>query len=229
MEKHVKLTDNLYAYVWDGNDNNCNTYLFANVLQDNKHIIIDPGHVITPYLREPAYDILVKKINQDELKTDDIGIVLLTHAHPDHFESAQKIKQNNHSLIAMYQTEEQIYQIFGGGKIDLPLKEGELRLDNSVKEKLEIIHTPGHSPGHISLFWPDKKALAVGDVIFYHNTGRVDLPGGDPRLLKESIDKLSKLDVEYLLCGHPYDNPGVIQGKAAVRENFEFLKANIWF
>lgn len=225
----MKLTDNLYAYVWDGNDNNCNTYLFSDVLQENKHIIIDPGHLITPYLREPAYDRLVNRINQDGLKIDDIGIVLLTHAHPDHFESAKKFKQINQSLVAMYQTEESIYQMFGGGKIDLPLKEGEFELDDRVKEKLEIIHTPGHSPGHIAVFWPAKKALAVGDVIFYHNTGRVDLPGGDPQQLKNSIDMLSKLDVEYLLCGHPYDNPGVIQGKDAIKENFAFLKANIWF
>jgi glyoxylase-like metal-dependent hydrolase (beta-lactamase superfamily II) len=225
----MKLTDNLYAYVWDGNDNNCNTYLFAGVLQDNKHIIIDPGHMITPYLREPAYDRLVNKINQDGLKIDDIGIVLLTHAHPDHFESAKKFKQNTQCLVAMYQDEEKIYQMFGGDKIDVPLKEGEFKLDERVQEKLEIIHTPGHSPGHISVFWPAKKALAVGDVIFYHNTGRVDLPGGDPQLLKDSIDRLSRLDVEYLLCGHPYDNPGVIRGREAIKENFAFLKANIWF
>lgn len=225
----MKLTDNLYAYVWEGNDNNCNSYIFANVLQGNKHIIIDPGHIITPYLREPAYDMLVKRINQDGLTTDDIGVVLLTHAHPDHFESAKKFKAESKSLIAMYSTEEKIFQMFGGSKVDLSLKQGELRPKDGFQENLEIIHTPGHSPGHISVYWPAKKALAVGDVIFYHNTGRVDLPGGDPEQLKSSIEQLSKLDVEYLLCGHPYDNPGVIHGKAAIKENFDFLKANIWF
>jgi hydroxyacylglutathione hydrolase len=225
----MKLTDNLYAYVWEGNDNNCNSYIFANVLQGNKHLIIDPGHVITPYLREPAYDILVKNINQDGLKTEDVGMVLLTHAHPDHFESAKKFKAEYGSRIAVFSAEEKILQMFGGGKADLSLKVGELKPEDGFQEKLEIIHTPGHSPGHISVYWPDRKALAVGDVIFYHNTGRVDLPGGDPAQLKKSIEELSKLDVEYLLCGHPYDNPGVIRGKSAVQENFAFLQANIWF
>jgi hydroxyacylglutathione hydrolase len=229
METSMKLTDNLYAYVWEGNDNNCNTYLFANVLSGNKHILIDPGHIITPYFHEPAYDMLVKKITQDGLKTGDIGLIVLTHAHPDHFESAKKFKETTKCLIAMYEADEEIFQMFGGGKVDLPLQEGELKLDNKVQEKLEIIHTPGHSPGHISIYWPAKNALAVGDVIFYRNTGRVDLPGGDPQLLKASLDKLSKLDVEYLLCGHPYDHPGVIQGKDAVRKNFEIVKENIWF
>ena len=225
----MKLTDNLYAYVWEGNDNNCNTYLFGNVLTNNKHIIIDPGHIITPYLREPAYEILIKKIIKDGLNAEDIGLVIITHAHPDHMESSKKFKENSKALVAMHKTDEDLYQMFGGGKVDLYLEEGELKVNNLIQANLEVYLTPGHLPGHVSIYWPSKKALAVGDVIFYHNTGRVDLPGGDPELLKKSIDKLSKLDVEYLLCGHPYGNSGVIQGKDAVRKNFEFVKRNISF
>ena len=52
----MKLTDSLYAYVWKGNDNNCNTYIFGGVLNGGKHLIIDPGHIVTPYLREPAFE-----------------------------------------------------------------------------------------------------------------------------------------------------------------------------
>jgi hydroxyacylglutathione hydrolase len=225
----MKLTENLFAYVWKGNDNNCNTYLFANVLSGNKHIIIDPGHVVTPFFREPAYDMLIEEISRDGLKSEDIGLVFLTHAHPDHVESAGKFKNQSRALIAIHEDDGPTYKMFGGSKIDVYLQEGELKLDNQVQTKLEVIKTPGHSPGHVALYWPSKKALAVGDVIFFHNTGRVDLPGGDPSLLKDSIDRLAKLDVEYLLCGHPYENPGVIQGKSAVKANFEFVKSNIWF
>jgi hydroxyacylglutathione hydrolase len=225
----MKLTENLFAYVWKGNDNNCNTFLFANVLIGSKHIIVDPGHVVTPFFREPAYEMLIKEIGKDGLKIEDIGLVFLTHAHPDHVESAEKFKSKSLALIAIHKDDEPTYKMFGGGKVDHYLEEGELKLDNRIQAKLEVYKTPGHSPGHVSLYWPDKKALAVGDVIFFHNTGRVDLPGGDPAVLKNSIDRLSKLDVEYLLCGHPYDNPGVIQGQQAVRENFNFVKSNIWF
>jgi hydroxyacylglutathione hydrolase len=225
----MKLTDDLFAYTWKGNDNNCNTYLFANVLKDNKHIIIDPGHIVTPYFHEPAFEILNKEIINDGLKADDIKVIVLTHAHPDHMEAAEKFKNNNQALIGLGKDDEPTYKMFGGGKVDFYLKEGELKIDQLVQSKLEIFSTPGHSPGEVSIYWPDKKALAVGDVIFYHNTGRVDLPGGDPGLLKNSIEKLSKLDVEYLLCGHPYDHPGVVRGKDAVRKNFEFVKMNIWF
>ena len=223
----MKLTGDLYAYVWKGNDNNCNSYIFANVLSDKKHILIDPGHIITPYLHEPAFEILVKAIVQDGLKIEDIGLIIFTHAHPDHIEAAKKFNEKCQALIALHKDDESVYRMFGGGKIDFYLEEGELKHDHLIREKLEIYHTPGHSIGEVSIYWPAKKALAVGDVIFYHNTGRVDLPGGDPNLLKSSIDMLSKLDVEYLLCGHPYGHPGVIQGKDEVQKNIEFVKEYI--
>jgi hydroxyacylglutathione hydrolase len=225
----MKLTENLYAYVWQGNDNNCNTFLFANVLDGKKHIIIDPGHATTPYFHEPAFEILNAEIAKDGLKSGDIGLVILTHAHPDHTESAAKFKNLSRALIAISKDDEPMYKMLGGSKVDLYLKEGYLKMEKPLISALEIYNTPGHSPGHISVYWPAQKALAVGDVIFFHNTGRVDLPGGDPGQLKGSIARLSKLDVEYLLCGHPYENPGVIRGKEAVKKNFEFVMDNIWF
>jgi hydroxyacylglutathione hydrolase len=224
----MKLAENLYAYSWKGNDNNCNTFLFSHILPAKKHILIDPGHIITPYLHEPAYDMLIGEIANDELKVEDIGLVLLTHAHPDHVESAKVFKQKYGALIAIHNDDATMYKRFGLGPVDIDLKEGELKLD-SFNTGIKVYRTPGHSPGEVSFYWPSKKALAVGDVIFFRNTGRVDLPGGDPSLLKTSIELLSQLDVEYLLCGHPYDHPGVIQGKEAVQKNFDFVKRNIWF
>jgi hydroxyacylglutathione hydrolase len=218
----MKLTDNLYAYVWQGNDNNCNSYLFANTL-GRRHILIDPGHIITPYLKEPGFDTLVKNIENDGLKVEDIGMVFITHAHPDHIEAARKFQEKNGAKIAVYKDEEPAFKMFKAGTANVILSEGLLKTDNLVTEKLQVIHTPGHSSGEMSLYWPAKKALAVGDVIFFRNTGRVDLPGGDPGLLKDSIQKMSKLDVEYLLCGHPYDHPGVIIGQDKVKQNFDFL------
>jgi hydroxyacylglutathione hydrolase len=225
----MKLAENLYAYVWKGNDNNCNTFLFANVWEGKKHAIIDPGHIVTPYLHEPAYDRLIKEIAKDGLKTEDIGLVLLTHAHPDHVEAAKKFKEKSGALIALHKDDSPMFNRFGLGPIDLDLEEGELKPDKVSQTGITVYRTPGHSPGEVSFYWPSKKALAVGDVIFFRNTGRVDLPGGDPFLLKNSIDRLSELDVDYLLCGHPYGHPGVIQGKEAIKQNFDFVKENIFF
>lgn len=54
---------------------------------------------------------------------------------------------------------------------------------------LEVLHTPGHSPGGISLLLkkPDKKALFTGDTLFFHGVGRTDFPGSDESLLFNSI------------------------------------------
>jgi hydroxyacylglutathione hydrolase len=219
----MKLTDNVYAYVWTGNDNNCNTYLFADVLAQHKHVLIDPGHVITPFLRELAYESLTKQIEADSLKLGDIGLIVLTHAHPDHVEGAAKFKEASGAKVAIHPEDEPGFRMFGGGKVDIQLTPGELELTPPTRLKLEVIHTPGHSPGEICLYLPQAKALAVGDVVFYRSTGRTDLPGGDQGLLKESIQKLAALDVKYLLCGHPYNHPGVIQGQKAIKANFDLI------
>ena len=224
----MKLVNNLYAYLWQGSDNNCNSYVFANILDNNRHVIIDPGHIITPYYREPAFDTLVKEMEGDGLEAAAIGLVILTHAHPDHCEAAKVIREKNRALVALHEADEEMYERFGE-KVDIYLEEGELVLGREDQIRLNIYHSPGHSPGHITIYWPEQKVLIAGDVIFYQGTGRVDLPGGSAKLLIQSIDRLSELEIEYLLCGHPYGHPGIIKGKEAVQENFDFVKRNIMF
>jgi glyoxylase-like metal-dependent hydrolase (beta-lactamase superfamily II) len=101
------------------------------------------------------------------------------------------------------------------------LREGALRVGDM---KFQIIHAPGHSPGSICLYWPQEKALFTGDVIFYQGIGRTDLPGGDGQALKESIRRLSKLDVEHLLSGHGE----IVSGAARVKRNFSEVE-RVWF
>ncbi len=221
----MKLNDNLFAYIWKGNDNNCNSFLFANAFEGNKHILIDPGHIVTPYLHENGYQRLIDEIKSDGLKSEDIGLIILTHAHPDHVESAAKFRSSFGIPIAIHKDEISTYKIFGGASpIDIKLGEGILNLSTPLKTQIEIIKVPGHSPGHVAVYWPSQKALAAGDVVFYQSMGRVDLPGGDERAMQASIEKLANLDLEYLFCGHPYMHPGVIQGKEAIKKNFDVLK-----
>jgi glyoxylase-like metal-dependent hydrolase (beta-lactamase superfamily II) len=104
---------------------------------------------------------------------------------------------------------------------DFFLAEGNLQVD---KLALEIIHTPGHSPGSVAIFWPEEEVLFTGDVLFAEGVGRTDLPGGNGHQLKESIVTLSKRDSTAVLPGH---GP-LIQGKADVRMNFKQLQ-QVWF
>jgi glyoxylase-like metal-dependent hydrolase (beta-lactamase superfamily II) len=101
---------------------------------------------------------------------------------------------------------------------DFYLKEGTLELDGL---ELTIIHTPGHSPGSVTLYWPAQKALFTGDLVFKEGVGRTDLPGGDGSLLKESIKGLMNLDVEWLLSGHGE----IIGGAEKVKKNFKDVES----
>jgi hydroxyacylglutathione hydrolase len=223
----MKLFENFYAYPWQGNDNNCNSYVFAGVLEGGKHVVIDPGHLITPSYRMPGLDRLLKAMDRDGLADTSIGLVILTHGHPDHSESAIALKSEYHSLVAMHEADEPAFSAIGG-KVDLFLKEGTMQLGSATPVVLQICHSPGHTPGHVTLYWPDRKALITGDCIFYRSTGRADLPGGDLLVLRNSIENLSTLDVEHLLCGHAYGHPGIISGREEVRDNFRYIK-NLFF
>jgi glyoxylase-like metal-dependent hydrolase (beta-lactamase superfamily II) len=219
----MKLFESFYAYPWQANDNNCNSYVFAGVLDGGKHVVVDPGHLVTPSYRISGLDRLLNAMDRDGLAGDAIGLVILTHSHPDHSESAIVLKKEYQSLVAMHEADEPAFSAIGG-KADLFLSEGTLQLGTAGRVVLRIYHSPGHTPGHVTLYWPDRKALITGDCIFYRSMGRADLPGGDFVLLRDSIERLSTLDIEHLLCGHAYGHPGIISGREEVQDNFRYIK-----
>ncbi len=80
-----------------------------------------------------------------------------------------------------------------------------LRDGDSIKTQdfsFHIISTPGHTPGSICLYDRNRKVLVSGDTLFADSNGRTDLPGGNPDAMKKSLQKLSKLEINYLLPGH---------------------------
>jgi glyoxylase-like metal-dependent hydrolase (beta-lactamase superfamily II) len=69
--------------------------------------------------------------------------------------------------------------------------------------RLQVLHTPGHTPGSVCLFSPDQGLLFSGDTLFAGGWGRVDLPGGSAEAMAESIVRLSRLaDSVRVLPGH---------------------------
>jgi hydroxyacylglutathione hydrolase len=233
----IKLKNTLYCYIWQGGGNNCNSCLFPNVLKGNKpHLIIDPGHVRNE-MGEPCFDLLTKSMEKDGFSANDIGLIINTHSHTDHCQANPVIVEKSNARIAMSREEEEFRHT--GGKIldsmfgikptqfitSLFLKEGNFTLDSDeLKIKLQMFLAPGHSPGSICIYVPDDKILITGDVIFYGSVGRTDFPGGNIQLLKESIDKLHELDIEYLVPGHFTGMDGVISGKSKVEQNFRMIQ-----
>ena len=68
----------------------------------------------------------------------------------------------------------------------------------------------------------------AGDLIFKGSTGRVDLPGGSAQTLKQSIERVAKLDIEYMLTGHQYGSEGIIEGKEQVSKNFDVIRHQVF-
>jgi hydroxyacylglutathione hydrolase len=218
----MKLDSDLYAYPWMSmQENNCNSFFIAGDVP----VLIDPGH-------QHLVKNLINQMEKDKNRFDDIRLIIATHVHPDHFEATQTFARAG-VLLALHPEEEKFMKETGGEfyrgfgmempeiKVDFFLKEGELKLGTKT---LQVLHTPGHSPGSISLYWPEKKALFTGDVVFAMGVGRTDFPGGDGNLLRDSIERLARLDAEWLLSGHGE----VLKGKKNIQRNFSYIRTNFF-
>jgi glyoxylase-like metal-dependent hydrolase (beta-lactamase superfamily II) len=210
----MKVLNNLHAFVWQSmTTNNCNAYL----IDGPARVLIDPGH-------SKLFDHVAQGLQQLGLAITDIDLIICTHAHPDHIEAVQLFK-NMPTRFTVHEDEWQWTVTIGKQMIaafgidmdsmmpDFFLREGHLSVNGL---EMNIFHTPGHSPGSITLYWPSQKALFTGDLVFKEGLGRTDLPGGDGSKLQESIKRLTDLDVEWLLPGHGE----IISGAEKVRKNF---------
>jgi hydroxyacylglutathione hydrolase len=217
----MKLVKNLYFYPEKGMID-CNTY----VIKDKLSLLIDPGN--SQFL--PA---LLQDLQKDGIDPRTIDIIMNTHLHGDHSWANEDFKQASGAEILLHKVQKQLGEaatteasrFFGVPAVELNedrvLDEDRLNLGET---EIELIPSPGHSPESVCYYLRDEKILICGDVIFNQNTGRVDLPGGSADQLKQSIERLSRLDVEYLLPGHM----DIVTGADNVRRNFEFIKQHIF-
>ena len=218
----MKLEKDLFAYPWqNAYENNCNTYLIHGEIT----ILIDPGH-------SRHIPNLFHQMKEDGISPGEIDLIILTHSHPDHFEGIVSF-MDKPVKIAMNREEERYLRESGKllfelmrqpmpeFRIDFYLKEGELHLG---EETLHIYQTPGHSPGSLSIHWSEKKVLFTGDLVFYGGIGRTDFLEGNSKLIKESIERMSRLDTELLLPGHGE----MVMGQEKVLRNFEFIRQKFY-
>ncbi|MBM3132254.1 MAG: MBL fold metallo-hydrolase [Chloroflexi bacterium] len=239
----MQLIDNLYAYVWKGWGNNAHSYLFRDVLSGARpHVIVDPGYVVNE-IGEACLKNLVALMARDGIKAEEIGLIINTHSHVDHCGASEAIasmgKDGDRAHITLTEVEDAYRRTTGlelhkmiGLRIeefepDFYIREGDFDLVRGGKTfPLQIVSTPGHCPGSISVYDPVHGALITGDAVFNGSIGRTDFPGGDGAVLKRSIEKLAELDVEYLLPGHSTEFGDIIRGKDRVKKNFEFIRKN---
>ena len=195
------------------------------VLSDstNECIIIDPG----------CYNNEEKQILENYIITNNLKPVKLinTHCHIDHILGNNFVSSNwdidleiNKNDLNLLNESNQIAKIYGFVDYENSpnpkrfLNEGDMV--NFGNSELKVIFTPGHAPGHISLYSDKDNFIISGDVIFKNSIGRTDLPGGDFNTLIKTINNkiLSLADNVIIYCGH-----GPITTVGDERKNNPFL------
>ena len=173
-----------------------NCYL---LIQGAEAVAVDPGG-------DPAS--VVKYLKDNNLK---LVAILNTHLHFDHVGGNAALARATGAPILLCEEDLFLLEATSGKRFGLPATEPFVHQSLQPGEttfmglRCLVIHTPGHSPGSLSFYFPDQGVLFSGDVLFYRDTGRSDLPGGSrPVLENETIrGKLYKLpDDTVVYPGH---------------------------
>ena len=177
-----------------------NCYLLG-CKETHEGVIIDPGDEAEWILAE---------VKQAGLT---IKYILDTHAHFDHIMANGPLIEATGAVLALHPLDLPLLRTKGGANLfgfDCPASpEPALKLADGDRltfgqYTLQVLHTPGHSPGHVAFYEPAEGVIFDGDVLFAGGIGRTDLPGGSYETLMTSItDRLLVLpDETVVYSGH---------------------------
>jgi glyoxylase-like metal-dependent hydrolase (beta-lactamase superfamily II) len=167
-----------------------------------KAVLFDaPDHTVAPLLEQAA-----------QRKWDIIGL-WLTHGHFDHVaDHAAVTSRFPNAKVLIHPLDEPKLTEPGSRFFALPFEIAPRRADGYLEEgqvlhigtlEAKVMHTPGHSPGHVMFHFAKEKTLIGGDLIICGGVGRTDLPDSNPAALMKSIQRVMKLPPDTrLLPGH---------------------------
>ncbi len=179
----------------------CNCAILGDELT-RQGVVIDPGDNIEEILARLARHALT------------LQQIVVTHAHIDHVGGAARLRDLTGAPIAMNPKDLPLLDMMEAqaGWIGVPtpqVRPPDVEAEDGVRLgppplTMEVLHTPGHTPGSICLHLPQHALLLSGDTLFAGSIGRTDLPGGDGRQILRSLrDRLLVLeDHTRVLPGH---------------------------
>jgi glyoxylase-like metal-dependent hydrolase (beta-lactamase superfamily II) len=148
-------------------------------------IVVDPGDDVSE---------IIAILDRHKLKAT---MIVITHAHIDHIGGAEKLRAHTGAPVYMHEADKMLSDQLAvqaawlgmetpkDPGIDKPAREGDVIRAGGIEA--HVLHTPGHTPGSISVYLPLEKKLIAGDTLFQRSIGRTDLPGGDTGQIGRSI------------------------------------------
>ncbi len=197
-----------------------NTFIISD--STNECIIIDPG----------CYDKNEKQILQDYILSNNLVPTRLinTHCHIDHILGNNFVSKTwdleleiHHKDINLLKNSKDIADLYGFVNYEKSPITNKFLVEGDIiefgKSNLEVLFTPGHAPGHISLYSKNENFIISGDVLFNNSIGRTDLPGGNYNTLIDTIKSkfLCLDDSTVVYCGH---GPSTTVGKERINNPF---------
>jgi len=145
--------------------------------------ILDAGPVVAVIDPGPDDDRHLAALDR-RLAGKTVGIVLVTHSHPDHLPLAERFAAPHHASVLRHPD----------------LHDGDIvRVGNL---NITALYTPGHSADHLSFLLADDRAVFTGDLILGQGSSMVTYPEGDVAAYLRSLDRLSALEPRMLFPGH---------------------------
>ncbi len=184
----------------------------GGIAYTNCYLVVDDATKQCVLFDAPDYTVAPILDHVQKEKLELIGL-WLTHGHFDHIADHQLVRDRFPAAqVLMHKLDEPKLLRPGSAMFQLPFKIPPGTVDRFIAEgdtltigslKVNVLFTPGHSPGHVSFHLPDEKVLIGGDLIIGGAVGRTDLPDSDESALIESVRRVMKLPGDTtLLPGH---------------------------
>lgn len=167
-------------------------HTLSYLVGEERYWVIDPGSTEV----EPLLEVM----NHWEARGKRLEGILLTHHHPDHIGGVEALDL---PVVCHPATAERL-----PFPVERTLEEGDV-LELGRGLKLEALHTPGHAPGHLCFFEPEKRWLFAGDTVSSISSIMIAAPDGDLVTYLETLRRLERLDAQMVLPAHgPPLGPG---------------------
>jgi glyoxylase-like metal-dependent hydrolase (beta-lactamase superfamily II) len=145
--------------------------------------IVSAGPVVAVVDPGPDDDSHLEAINKS-LGGATVGVVLVTHGHPDHLPLAERLARPHHASVRRYPE----------------LRDGDVVRVGTMN--LTALYTPGHSADHLCFWLASERALFTGDLILGRGSSMVTYPEGDVAAYLRSLDRVAALEPHVLYPGH---------------------------